>query len=95
MAQRPVKPPAKKTPSTKQVPEAGETVYVVVNPSQVEKMEEAIKGMLGRVSFAFPEAFWVRFYAGCYAAAGSAPEGALQQATKLVNEIKKKGKKRA
>lgn len=85
--------PPKKKPPTKQVPKAGETIYTVINPAQIEKLEEAIKSVVGRVVFAFPDGFWVKFYAGCYASQGFDPATSVKKAAELISEINKAGKR--
>lgn len=83
----------KKTPvkKTKIVPEAGETEYVVINPGQVEKIEEAIRAAGSRTSINLQlgDDFWLKFWAGCFAAAGNmSPEIALRCAADLASKFR-------
>lgn len=64
----------KKTPGKKPekvVPEAGETQYIVINPAQIEKLEEAVNRLTAVVenkrinqSISFPDDFWRKLYSG-------------------------------
>lgn len=83
----------KKTPVKKPkiVPEAGETEYVVINPGQVEKIEEAIRAAGSRTSINLQlgDDFWLKFWAGCFAAAGNmSPEIALRCAADLASKFR-------
>lgn len=83
----------KKTPvkKTKIIPEAGEAEYVVINPRQVEKIEEAIRAAGSRTSINLQlgDDFWLKFWAGCFAAAGCVSPGmALERAKDLASKFR-------
>lgn len=76
---------------TKVVPQAGETEYVVINPAQVEKIEEAIRAAGSRttINLQLGEDFWRKFWAGCFVACGHfTPEMALRSADDLAKRFR-------
>lgn len=75
---------------TKVVPEAGETEYVVINPAQVEKIEEAIRAAGSRttINLQLGEDFWRKFWAGCAMASGDHGEFAIRFADDLAKRFR-------
>ena len=81
------------------IPEAGETEYVVINPGQVEKIEEAIRSASRRtnrsagsrtsINLQLGDDFWLKFWTGCFAASGCmSPDMALGCAKDLASKFK-------
>ena len=73
------------------IPEAGETEYVVINPGQVEKIEEAIRSAGSRTSINLQlgDDFWLKFWTGCFAASGCmSPDMELGCAKDLASKFK-------
>lgn len=77
-------------PKPKVVPQAGETEYVVINPGQVEKIEEAIRAAGSRttINLQLGDDFWRKFWAGCAIAKGYAPMAAVDLADDLAKRFK-------
>lgn len=75
----------------KVVPEAGETEYVIINPAQVEKIEEAIRAAGSRTSINLQlgDDFWRKFWAGCFVASGiRSSEMAIENADDLAKRFR-------
>lgn len=75
----------------KVVPEAGETEYVVINPAQVEKIEEAIRAAGSRTSINLQlgDDFWRKFWAGCFVSSGiRSAELAIEHADALAKRFR-------
>lgn len=74
----------------KVVPQAGETEYVVINPGQVEKIEEAIRAAGSRTSINLQlgDDFWRKFWAGCALAKGYTTSFAIEYADDLAKRFR-------
>jgi len=84
---------AKKTAAKKKIPDctsvgsSGTYHGNMMHPEQFYQLISAIEGIKidpSRVSLAFPDEFWLKFWAGCFAAAGNmSPDIALRCAADL------------
>lgn len=84
----------KKTPDCTSVGSIGKYHGNMIHPEQFNQLISAIEGIKidpSRVSLAFPDEFWLKFWTGCFAASGRMSLGmALGCAKGLAGKFKEK-----
>lgn len=81
----------KKTPDCTSVGSSGTYHGNMVHPDQFDQLVSAIEGIKidpSRVSLGFPDEFWLKFWAGCFAAGGHSAEVARNGAFQLASRFR-------